>query len=88
MTAHRNLAQRIDSLLQAIAAGKADPTPWQLDQVRKALDDLEERRFDDGERAISRGGRPQIYEPKRWMGEVPDVKRLAERLAELRSRVA
>lgn len=84
ITARRNLFQRIEALLRQAIAGELAPTAWQVEQVRRAIDNLEEERFADGERAMSRAERPDLYEPAGYAGASAghdDQQRLADRLA-------
>ena len=37
--------------------------PWQLSQVRQAIEQLEEERFAEGERTMSEAERRDLYEP-------------------------
>ena len=50
VTARRNLAQRIANLLRKAGGDELKLTPWQLGQVREAIEQLEEERFAEGER--------------------------------------
>ena len=61
-TARRNLSQRIERLLK-----KADAAPWQLDQMLRAIDAMEEERFADGERTMMKAERPDLWEPKDYL---------------------
>ena len=82
ITARRNLAQRIDGLLRKVAAGALQLTAWQVDQVVLAIDQLEEQRFAEGERTMSRAERPDLYELAGYASnESADLARLAGRLA-------
>jgi hypothetical protein len=62
ITARRNLAQRISKLL--LKGGEIDLTPWQLRQVQRALEQLEEERFAEGERTMSEAERQTAMWPK------------------------
>ncbi len=80
-TARRNLAQRIDSMLRKVVAGALEPTDWQLDQVEAAIAALEEERFAEGERTMSRAELPKLYEPAGYVRSGQgDWRRLADRL--------
>ena len=59
-----------------------DPTPWQLSQVRKAIEQLEEERFAEGERTMSETERSDIYEPAGYVAKEPIERRhLVDQLA-------
>jgi hypothetical protein len=53
ITARRNLAQRISKLL--LKGGEISLTPWQLREVRGAIELIDEERFAEGERTMSGG---------------------------------
>ena len=79
-TAHRNLYQRIGNMLDTLF----NPTPWQIDMIDSALDDLASGRYLDGEFAMSRAERPDVYEPAGYKaGPVITVDDLRRRLGEL-----
>lgn len=81
-TARRNLVQRIDNLLRRVAAGTLEPTAWQIDQVQRAIEQLEEERFAEGERTMSEAERPDLYQPAGYAGAGPaEPARLVDRLA-------
>jgi hypothetical protein len=58
-----NLVQRITKLLLQVGCGKLNLTPWQLSKVQKAIEQLEEERFAEGERTMSEAERADLYEP-------------------------
>jgi hypothetical protein len=62
-TARRNLAQRIANLFRKAGGGELNPTPWQLSQMREAIEQLEEERFGEGERTMSEAERYDLHEP-------------------------
>jgi hypothetical protein len=81
ITARRNLAQRIANLLRK-AGGELKLTPWQLGQVREAIEQLEEERFAEGERKMSEAERPDLYEPAGYVtNELVDRRHLVDQLA-------
>ncbi len=65
ITARRNLAQRIANLLRKAGGDELKLTPWQLGQVREAIEQLEEERF-----ALLQLGRSELrdvdYRTKRF----------------------
>ncbi len=79
VTAHRNLYQRIGSVLDTLFR----PTPWQIDMIGIALDDLEAGRYPEGEVTMSKAERPDIHEPAGYKaGPVVTVDDLRKRLGE------
>jgi hypothetical protein len=79
VTARRNLAQRISKLL--LKGGEISLTPWQLRQVRGAIEQLEEERFAEGERTMSEAERPDLYEPGGYLTKEPiERQRLVDQL--------
>jgi hypothetical protein len=79
ITARRNLAQRISKLL--LKGGEIDLTPWQLRQVQRALEQLEEERFAEGERTMSEAERLDLYEPDGYVAkELIERQRLVDQL--------
>jgi hypothetical protein len=55
--------------------------PWQLGQVREAIEQLEEDRFADGERKMSEAERPDLYEPDEYVVKEPiERQRLVDQL--------
>ena len=62
VTARRNLVQRIANLLRKAADGELALNPWQLSQVREAIEHLEEERFAEGERTMSEAERADLYD--------------------------
>jgi hypothetical protein len=82
ITARRNLAQRIANLLRKAGGDELKLTPWQLGQVREAIEQLEEARFADGERTMSEAERRDLYEPAGYVAAKPiDRQRLVDQLA-------
>jgi hypothetical protein len=82
ITARRNLMQRISKLLRKEGNGELDLTPWQLGQVREAIEKLEEERFAEGERTMSEAERADLYEPAGYVAEEPiDRRHLVDQLA-------
>ena len=71
ITARRNLAQRIANLLRKAGGDEFKLTPWQLGQVREAIEQLEGGRFAEGERAMSEAERPDLYEPDGYVANEP-----------------
>jgi hypothetical protein len=56
-------------------------TPWQLRQVREAIEQLEEERFAEGERKMSEAERPDLYEPAGYVtNELVDRGHLVDQL--------
>ena len=81
-TARRNLAQRIANLLRKAGGGELNPTPWQLSQMREAIEQLEEERFAEGERTMSEAERHDLYEPAGYVAKEPiDRRQLVDHLA-------
>jgi len=67
-TARRNVAWRIEQLLGAQAAKAAsDLTGWQADQVLAAIEAMDEECFADGERAMMKAERPDLWEPAGYL---------------------
>jgi hypothetical protein len=82
ITARRNLAQRIANLLRKAGGDELKLTPWQLGQVREAIEQLEEERFADGERTMSEAERRDLYEPAGYVAaETIEGRHLADQLA-------
>jgi hypothetical protein len=82
VTARRNLAQRIANLLRKAGGDELKLTPWQLGQVREAIEQLEEERFAEGERKMSEVERPDLYEPAGYLtNELVDRRHLVDQLA-------
>lgn len=82
ITARRNLAQRIANLLRKADGDELKLTPWQLGQVREAIDQLREERFAQGERKMSETERPDLYEPVGYVTNKPiDRRHLVDQLA-------
>ena len=82
VTARRNLAQRIANLLRKAGGDEFKLTPWQLGQVREAIEQLGEERFAEGERAMSEAERPDLYEPVGFVTNEPIGRRnLVDQLA-------
>jgi hypothetical protein len=63
------LAQRIANLLRKASGDELKLTPWQLGQVREAIEQLEEARFAAGERTMSEAGRRDLYEPAGYVAK-------------------
>lgn len=79
-TAHRNLRHRIARIF--VATG--DLTPWQLERIVDALDDLEYARYPEGEWVMSMAERPDLYEPAGYKaGPAVKVEDLRRRLGEV-----
>lgn len=81
-TARRNVAWRIEQLLRAQEALPA-PTlnAWQADTVLAAIEALGEERFADGERAMMKAERTDIWQPSDYIATAPkDVAHLMDRL--------
>jgi hypothetical protein len=79
ITARRNLAQTIGKLL--LKGEEIDLTPWQLRQVQRALEQLEEERFAEGERTMSEAERSDLYEPDGYVAtELIERQRLVDQL--------
>jgi hypothetical protein len=82
LTARRNLVQRITKLLLQAGGGKLNLTPWQLGQVQKAIEQLEEERFTEGERTMSEAERSDLYEPAGYIAkETIERRHLVDQLA-------
>jgi hypothetical protein len=82
ITARRNLAQRIANLLGKTGGDELNLTPWQLGQVREAIEQLEGGRFAEGERTMSEAERRDLYEPDGYVAkEMIDRRNLVDRLA-------
>jgi hypothetical protein len=82
VTARRNLAQRIANLLRKAGGGELNLTPWQLSQMREAIEQLEEERFAEGERTMSEAERHDLYEPAGYVAKEPiDRRHLVDQLA-------
>jgi hypothetical protein len=82
ITARRNLAQRITNLLRKAGDGELALNPWQLSQVQKAIEQLEEGRFAEGERTMSEAERADLYEPAGYVVNEPiDRRHLVDQLA-------
>jgi hypothetical protein len=82
VTARRNLAQRISNLLRKAEAGEINLTRWQVSEVQKAIGQLEEEHFAEGERTMSEAELPKLYEPAGFVADAPiDYRRLVEQLA-------
>jgi hypothetical protein len=75
ITARRNLAQRIANLLRKAGGDELKLTPWQLGQVREAIEQLEEERFAEGERTMSEAERRDLYEPDGYVAKEPIARR-------------
>ena len=79
VTARRNLAQRINKLL--VEGGEISLTPWQLCQLQGAIEQLEEKRFAEGERTMSEAKRPHLYDPGGYVAkELIERQRLIDQL--------
>ena len=79
ITARRNLAQRISKLL--LKGGEISLTPWQLREVRGAIELIDEERFAEGERTMSEAERPDLYEPDGYVAkELIERQRLVDQL--------
>jgi hypothetical protein len=82
VTAHRNLFQRISNLLRKAGDGEVNATPWQLSQVQRAIEQLEEELFAEGERTMSEAERADLYEPAGFVANEPVERRhLVDRLS-------
>jgi hypothetical protein len=82
ITARRNLVQRIANLLRKAGGDELKLTPWQLGQVREAIEQLEEERFAEGEWTMSEAERRDLYEPAGYVAaEKIESRHLADRLA-------
>ena len=82
ITARRNLSQRIANLLRKVGGDELKLTPWQLGQVREAIEQLEEERFAEGERTMSEAERCDLYEPAGYVAaETIEGRHLADQLA-------
>jgi hypothetical protein len=82
VSARRNLVQRITNLLRKAGDGELAMNPWQLSQVRKAIEQLEEERFAEGERTMSETERFDLYEPAGYVAPDPIERRhLVDQLA-------
>lgn len=80
-TARRNVAWRIEQLLRAQEALPSPTlTAWQADTVLAAIQALDEGRYADGEIAMMKAERPDLWEPK---GYGPAAKVDVARLVEL-----
>jgi hypothetical protein len=74
--------QRIANLLRKAGGDELKLTPWQLGQVREAIEQLEEERFAEGERKMSEAERPDLYEPAGYVtNELVDRRHLVDQLA-------
>ena len=79
VTARRNLAQRISKLL--LKGGEIGLTPWQLRQMQRAIEQLDEERFAEGERTMSEAERSDLYEPGGYVAKEPiERQRLVDQL--------
>ncbi len=79
ITARRNLAQRIRNLV--LKGGEIGLTAWQLRQVQGAIEQLEEERFAEGERAMSEAERRDLNEPDSYVAKEPiERQRLVDQL--------
>jgi predicted transposase YdaD len=66
----------------AAGRGELNLTPWQLNEVQKAIEQLEEERFAEGERTMSEAERPDLYEQDGYVaGEPIERQRLVDQLA-------
>jgi hypothetical protein len=72
ITARRNLAQRIANLLGKTGGDELNLTPWQLGQVREAIEQLEGGCFAEGERTMSEAERRDLYEPAGYVAQGTD----------------
>jgi hypothetical protein len=83
VTGRRNLVQRISNLLRKEGNGELNLTPWQLSEVQRAIKQLEEERFAEGERMMSEVERPDLYEPSGYVAseEPMDHRHLVDQLA-------
>ncbi len=62
-TARRNIAWRIEQLLRAQEALPVPTlTSWQADMVTAAIEALDEERFADGESAMMKAERPDLWQ--------------------------
>ena len=81
-TARRNLVQRISNLLRKAENGDINLTPWQLCEVQRGVEQLEEGRFAEGERTMSEVELPNLYEPTGYVAKEPiDRRHLVDQLA-------
>ena len=63
-TARRNVAWRIEQVLRTQhALPEPTLTNWQADMVMAAIEALDEERFADGENAMMKAERPDLWEP-------------------------
>ena len=82
VTARRNLVQRISNLLRKAENGEINLSPWQLCEVRRGIEQLEEERFAEGERTMSEAERADLYEPVGYVAKEPIERRhLVDQLA-------
>jgi hypothetical protein len=82
VTARRNLVQRISNLLRKADDGDLNLTPWQLSEVQRAIEQLEEERFVEGERTMSEAERADLYEPGGYVAKAPiDRRHLLDQMA-------
>jgi hypothetical protein len=51
--------------------GEFNQTAWQRNRLMKAIDQLEEGRFAEGERTMSEVERPDLYEPAGYVAKEP-----------------
>ena len=63
VTARRNLAQSIANLLRKADSGELNLTLWQLSHVQRAIGQLGEEHFADGEGTMSEAERHDLQEP-------------------------
>ena len=65
-----------------LRAGDLELTSWQLSHVCKAIEQLEEERFAEGERTMSEAELPNLYEPAGYVAKEPiDRRHLVDQLA-------
>jgi hypothetical protein len=68
-------------LLRNAGGDELKLTPWQLRQVREAIEQLGEERFAEGERKMSEAERPDLYEPAGYVtNELVDRGHLVDQL--------
>lgn len=85
-TARRNLAQRIERIIETIAKTAREPTPWEQHYLSLAIDDLDARHYAKGEGTALWAQGQAVFDHPVHPKPLPAHARTAT-LAELRARL-
>lgn len=86
-TARRNLAQRIERVVEAIAKVNGEPTPWESHYLSLAIGDLAAKHYAKGEDTALWAENQAVFDHPVHPKPLPADARTAT-LAELRARLA